>query len=236
MDIRHLIVFDTPVSADIHNLLTTKGARPDSADPLTWLLPSARAFKIIEAALKGEGIPFEVFFESIPTSADDPRQLAAGMASRRFANLDVTPDDLVLATDGRTLATVVSRKMKTLLEPVTRGVEFDPLSGHDGFFVITKTVDLPEPVIIPRAVFLSEGDAGIWAVQSDGRELLTDINLRVVREHGLVHAPRCIIDGKILPWRRPPIFSGPTLDHLRDKNIQGALSPVFLGHAAHEAT
>src|SRR5262245_16934797 len=125
---------------------------------------------------------FGEFHEYNPTPDDDPRLLAAGLGLRDFTELDVSPDDLVLACDERTLSTVASEAMASLLGEMTSGV--------------------------PRTMFLSEGTDGVWAVQSDGRELLTAANLRAVQEHGLVRAPSCVTDGRVLAWRRPPIFSG----------------------------
>jgi hypothetical protein len=232
-----LVVFDGPISGELHDLLAGEGARPDGADPLAWQTPSSQAFAAIETELNDRNIPFAVFYEARPSPGDDVLRLAAGMGLRGLVELDVRPGDLVLACDERTLATVVSREMATLLEAVTTGVVFDSLVGHDGFFVLTVVAELPEPVVVPRAMFLSEGTDGIWAVQSDGRELLTATNIRAIQEHGVVSAPSCLTAGKVLRWRRPLIFSGPVLAQLRDKDIQGLLSPpVFLGHVADQET
>jgi hypothetical protein len=230
-----IILFDAPLSGELHDLLAGEGARPDSSGPLAWLTPSPEAFTAIETELNDRNVPFTVFYEIRPSPEDDPGQLAAGIGLRDFAELDATPEDLVLACDERTLATVVSRKMATFLEANTSKMVFDPLVGHDGFFVITSVAELPDPVAVPQAMFLSEGTDGTWAVQSDGRELLSATNLRVIQEHGVVAARYCVTAGKVLRWRRPLIFSGFILAQLRAENIQGLLSsPVFLGHATEQ--
>jgi hypothetical protein len=229
MDMRRLVVFDAPITEELHVLLAGEGARPDSVDPLAWLTPSPAGFTRIEAALRRLDIPFEVFYEAHPAPGE--KHLAAGLGLDDFDGLDVASDDLVLACDERTLATVVSAAMMDLLTPVTTGVTFDELVGHDGFFVITVTANLPDPVVVPRAMYMSDGDDGTWAVQSDGRELLTETNLRVVQEHGVVSAPECVVDGRVLRWRRPLVFSGRVLVELHDEDVRGVLSPpVFLGH------
>jgi hypothetical protein len=235
MDTYRLIVFDVPIRVELHDLMTTRGARPDSADPLAWLTPSSEVFTAIEGELKDRNVPFETFYELRPSPDEDSRQLAAGIGLRELTDLEASSDDLVLACDERTLATVASKKMVTLLGTMTSGAVFDPLVGHDGFFVLTAAAELPEPVVVPNAMFLSEGDDGVWAVQSDGRELLTTTNLEAVQKHGLVCAPRCVTAGQVLRWRRPLIFSGPVLVQLQAHDIQGLLSaPVFLGHTSEE--
>jgi hypothetical protein len=235
MDTYRLIVFDAPIGVELHDLMTTRGAHPDSADPLAWLTPSYEAFKAVEGDLKDRNVRFETFYELRPSPGEDSRQLAAGIGLRELTELEASSDDLVLACDERTLATVASEKMAMLLRTMTSGTVFDPLVGHDGFLVITAAAELPEPVVVPNAMFLSEGADGVWAVQSDGRELLTTANLQVVQKHGLVSTAHCVTAGRVLRWRRPLIFSGPVLVQLLAQDIHGLLSaPVYLGHAAEE--
>jgi hypothetical protein len=219
MDMRRLVVFDAPITEELHVLLAEAGARPHSVYPLAWVTPSPAGFTTIEAALRRLDISFEVSYEAHPAPGD--KHLAGYLGLDDFAGMDAAADDLVLACDERTLATVVSTAMKDLLTPVSTGVTFDDLMGHDGFFVITVTASLPDPVVVPRAMFMSEGYDGAWAVQSDGRELLTETNLRVVQEHGVVSAPECVVDGRVLRWERPLVFSGRVLRELRDKDVRG---------------
>ncbi|MBP2330387.1 hypothetical protein JOF56_010772 [Kibdelosporangium banguiense] len=229
MDIRHVVTFETPIGSDVRSLLTAEGAQPD-LDPLSWLAPSIEAFVTIEAKLNERGIPFDVYFEFQPGPGDDPQNLAAYVGLDDFAEVNATAEDLVLACDERTLATVASRRMRQLLDAITSGVTFDPLTGYEGFFVITNAIQLPDPIIVPRTMFLSEGTTGTWAVQSDGRELLTERNFQIVRESGMVHAPYCTANNRVLPWHRPPIFGGPLLTRFRDMDIQGIIDPpAFLG-------
>jgi hypothetical protein len=234
MEMRHIVTFETPIDADLHDLLTAAGAWPDT-DPMSWLTPSAEIFAILVAKLNDRSISFEVFVEYLPSQGENLERLAAYVGLDDFAEVRAAASDLVLACDERTLATVVSTRMRQLLDRTTSGLTFDPLAGHDGFFVITEAVQLPEPVIVQRTIFLSEGTTGTWAVQSDGRELLTEANLQTVRGSGMVYAPYCVVNGQVLPWHRPPVFSGSLLAQFRDMDIQGIIDPpAFLGHAAEQ--
>jgi hypothetical protein len=234
MEMQHIVTFETPIDAGLHDLLTGQGAWPDT-DPWSWRTPSVEVFAALVAKLNDRGISFETFIEFLPSQGEDLERLAAYVGLDDFTEVRATASDLVMASDERTFATVVSARMRQHLSTMTTGLTFDPLAQHDGFFVITEAVQLPEPIILPRTIFLSEGTDGVWAVQSDGRELLTEANLQTVRESGMVYAPRCETNGQVLRWRRPPIFSGPVLAQFRDMDIQGIIDPpAFLGHAAEK--
>ncbi|MGH8684592.1 MAG: hypothetical protein ACREUM_04495, partial [Nitrosospira sp.] len=210
MDLRHVIHFEMPIDDELHELLVNSGSRPHT-QPTDWLTPSVESFESLKTKLTEKRVPFEVFFDIQPSPGDDLEDLAAYLTLDDFSSLDVDSGDLVLACDERTLATVASEKMINFLAGVTEGTTWDPLSGHDGFFVLTDLPELSEPVVVPRAMFLSEATTGTWAVQSDGRELLTADNLRRIRDQGIAETRACVVDGQVIPWSRPPIFSGKVL-------------------------
>jgi hypothetical protein len=106
----------------------------------------------------------------------------------------------------------------------------DPSEEHDGMRVLTDARRLPDPVVVPRAVSLSQTQGGAWAVRTDGRELLTPTSVRALRDAGIALAPFFSAGGRTLPWIRPPIFGGRVLEALRGLDVKGITGPpVYLG-------
>lgn len=230
MDMHRVIKFETPIDDGLRSLLAESGARPQT-DPMGWLMPSPEASAAVEAHLRSVGFPFEIFFEMFPTPGEPLDRLAAYLPLDDFEAIDAVPGTLVLACDEESLDTVASVEIVRLLEAVTAGMSWSPYDGHSGFLRLSRAAELPEPVVVPRAMFLSQGASGRWAVQSDGRELLNPRNLDVVRKAGIAQTTACVVDTEVLLWRRPPIFGGAVLAVLRDQEVNGVLAPPsFLGH------
>jgi hypothetical protein len=230
MYMRHVIKFDTPADDQVEELLIGEGAAPDVYHT-DWQIPTQAAFTRIEARLNKSGTPFDVFFELHPNPDEDPRNYAAYLPLKYLADVTVTQGDLILAREDKAFMTVASKGVIEILEQTSKALNWHPFEGHDGMFVMTNSFELPQPIILPRVVWLSQSDTtGNWAAQSDGRELLTAENLRIVQEHGIVHSSHFRTDDRVLPWNHVLIFSGPILKHLLGHGVQGIVAPpIFLG-------
>jgi hypothetical protein len=232
METRYFLELATPPDADLREQLLASGALLESA--LTgWALPSEQVWQDIEAALKDRQVEHDLFYEYAPTATDDDDELAAFLPLTALSAAEpVTPGQLIALRDEETSSTVASERLVDLLAPVTTGLEWQPIEGSGDLLRLTAARPLPEPVVVPHAVFRSKGMDGRWAVQSDGRELLTDASRKLVREAGAAFAPECVVDGDVLPWLRPLLVSRRVLRVLTEHDVQGvAGAPVYLGTA-----
>lgn len=219
-----------PPDPELRGLLLQIGARLESA--LTgWALPDDGSRQALEAELQRRGVPYDFYFDFVPSAADHPENLAAYLPLTALN--DAAPaeaGELVLLRDEEHSTTVASENLIDLLPEVTTGLGWEPIAQRPRIKRLVNALDLPEPVVVPSAVFQSQADDGTWAVRSDGRELLTPTNLKLVRQGGMVRAPQCQIADRVLTWRRPMVFSGLVLQFLEGRSIRGiAGAPVYLG-------
>lgn len=222
-----VLTFDTRdprIDDELREALAEAGGRPDSYDT-GWQVFSDEERDRAAAALEAHGIAYDVRYELAPAPGEPTADLAAYLPLDDLSEIDADPRALVLALDGD--APVASAPMVALISPHTDGLVWE--DRPDGLQSLVTAPELPDPVGVPRALFLSEGTDGSWAVQSDGRELLTPESLAVVRRSGLVLASTCAVGGATRHWRRPPIASGAVLRAIRDRDVHGIMGPpVFL--------
>jgi len=230
METNYFLELEDPPGPELRQLLLSHGALLESA--LTgWAIRSTADWKIIESTLRKEGIEFNLFFEFSASSDDNMESLVAYLA---LASLDSVEDidsaQLVLLRDEITSSTVASKSLVNLLESVTQHLQWQPVEGRKNLLRLVQAPALPDPVVVPHAIFVSKGASGLWAVQSDGRELLTSANRQLVKETGVALAPECLVEEKVLHWRRPLLLSGRVLTLLEEHRVEGrAGAPSFLG-------
>lgn len=217
-----VLTFDAPVDDELRDALAKAGGRPDSYDT-GWQVFSEQERDRAAAALEARGIAYDIRYELAPAPGDPTADLAAYLSLDDLSEIDADPVALVIALDGDAPVVVASAPLVELIAPHTGGLVWD--DRPDGLRSLVTAPELPDPVRVPRALSLSEGTDGRWAVQSDGRELLTPDSLAVVRRSGLVLAPACTVDGATRRWRRPPIASGAVLTAIRDRDVHGVMGP-----------
>jgi hypothetical protein len=234
MELNEVIALDQIAEPPVRKLLESSGGRLylSVAD---WILPSTAAASV-KTELTRRGVPFELFFAFEPAAGESPDEIAAFVPITDFEHLEQNGRRLVLAVDLRTRARIASAELVRVLEPLTSGVTWTASEDHEGMLALTDAPHIPDPVVVPRAIDLSETAGGIWSVRSDGRELLTHASLRLVREAGIALTPQFTTEGRTLPWYRPPIFGGRVLDALRGLDVNGIVGPpVYLGQTADGA-
>jgi hypothetical protein len=230
MKVSEILEFERLPDPAVRELLERSGGRPHLS-PAEWLLPSGAA-PSVEAELSRRGVRFEVFYELEPAPGESPDELAAYLPLQDFDRLRKDDRPLVLAVDERTNARIASEALVRVLDEVTAGVAWTPSEEHGGMLVLSDARPLPDPVVVPHAVSLSQTSGGAWAVRTDGRELLTPASVRALRDAGIALAPFFSTGGRTLPWIRPPVFGGRVLESLRGLEVNGINgAPVYLGQA-----
>jgi hypothetical protein len=228
MKVSEIIEFERLPDPAVRELLESSGGRP-YLSPADWLLPSAAA-PGVEAELARRGLPFEVFYELEPAPGESPDELAAYLPLQDLGLLEEDDRKLVLAIDERSNGPIASEELVRVLDPVTVGATWTESPEHPGMRLLADARQLPDPVVVPRAVSLSQAPSGVWVVRSDGRELLTPASVRALRDVGIARAPFCLVDGRTLAWNRQPIFGGRVLDALRGLDVKGITGPPgYLG-------
>jgi hypothetical protein len=228
MKVSEILEFERLPDPAVRELLERSGGRPHMS-PADWLLASGAA-ATVKDELARRGLPFEVFYELEPAPGESPDELAAYLPLQDLDRLEDDGRPLVLAVEPRTGARIASQALVGLLDGVTAGVTWAPSEERDGMLLLTDARRIPDPVVVPRAMSLSQTAGGAWVVRSDGRELLTPASVGALREAGIVLAPFVSTGGRTLPWRSPPIFGGRVLEALRRGDVNGIVAPpVFLG-------
>ncbi|MGH7511007.1 MAG: hypothetical protein ACREMZ_16300 [Gemmatimonadales bacterium] len=233
METSYFLELADPPGSELRQLLLSRGARLESA--LTgWAIRSAADWEIIERRLREEEVEFDLFYEFAATPDDDVEDLVAYLALAPLDSVEkIDPMQLILLRDEMTSSTVASESLVELLKSATQRLHWQPVDEHKGLLRLVQAPALPDPVVVPHAIFLSEGTSGLWAVQSDGRELLTSASRRLVKETGAALAPECSVEGRVLHWRRPLLFSGRVLALLEEHKVEGPTGTrSFLGAVA----
>jgi Spore coat polysaccharide biosynthesis protein F, CMP-KDO synthetase homolog len=138
-----------------------------------------------------------------------------GVQSHFLTNVEVALDlyfDVIL----------VNQRVKDLLEKHAVGVQFNAID-ENGWFRLDGITNLPEPIVVPKPMYRSPNETppGTWAVQSDGRDVLTEANLAWVREHGLAVSHEVKTPADRVAWRPRVVVSGNLLALLRQEKING---------------
>lgn len=227
MQVSEILEFERLPDPVVRDLLEHAGGRPYFG-PADWRLP-AGAGEGVRSELARRGVPFEVFYELEPAPGESPDEQAAYVPLQDYDRLEQDDRPLVLAVDERSNERIASEQLVRLLDDVTAGVTWTP-SDRAGMLVLSDARQLPDPVVVPRAISLSQTEGGAWAVRSDGRELLTPASVRALREAGIALAPLVSTGGRTLPWLRGPVFGGRVLEVLGRLDVKGITAPPsYLG-------
>jgi hypothetical protein len=228
VNVNYVLELEVPTDALLRAALIAEGAIPTNVET-QWVLSSKSAVEGVRHVLMRRRTGFRVFYRLAPEASDATRDLCCYLAlkawdeTQRFAS-----DEYYVSRDVATSTVVATRAVIDILSSVTAEVRFEPMSS--GLFRLAYARDLPDPVVVPVAFFTGKADDGTWAVQSDGRELLTKSNRQAVRESGLVHAPRAVVGHDLLRWRRPPVVSGDVWAALEAIAVEGLdKPPPYLG-------
>lgn len=233
METSYFLELADPPGPELRQLLLSRGSRLESA--LTgWAIRSAADWGIIERKLREEEVEFDLFYDFVASPDDDVEYLVAYLALAPLDSVEkIDPTRLILLRDETTSSTVASEGLVKVLKSVTQRLQWQPVDGRKGLLRLVQAPALPDPVVVPHAIFISEGTSGLWAVQSDGRELLTSASRQLVKETGAALAPECSVEGRVLLWRRPLLLSGRVLTLLEEHKVDGpAGTPSFLGAVA----
>jgi len=187
--------------------------------PYQWVLPTSHVPVGLARELDSHGIAYGLLFEIRP-GPDEPIDRIAGFPW--LAPFDEHPfgDDLVMAKLEGTNSLVCSEGFLERVGDMSAGLVLHELGENDGFYVVDPP-ELPDPIVVPRALHVVEGEDGLWIVRSDGRELLTARNGAVLREVGIARAPKCSIEGRTYDWKRVPVLSGRVLSVVDEGEVIG---------------
>ncbi|MFB7497232.1 hypothetical protein ACFC09_21525 [Streptomyces sp. NPDC056161] len=180
--------------------------------------------------LRSREIEFDTSFTLHPTSDDPSSGLAAYLRLDDFEDHYAISEELFLARQKSTLSFIGSDALVSAFSVYTNDVAWQELREYSGFYVLASVPRLPDPVVIPRAVWRAETREGSWAVQSDGREFLTQGNMEILQWAGIAQSDYCNIGGQVFRWERPPIFGGAIIAFLASEEVIGVSGPpIFLG-------
>lgn len=219
--------FNSLVHEGVRDLLATIGGRPDSLGP-GWLVTSEAEQRQVEEVLDRHGVSYDVYFSVTPAPGTPSEELAAYVSLEPLDECKVGASDLVLACDGDLSRVVASASLISRLR--SRGIAIAMSSNirHDGLYSLDSFLRLPDPVHIQRVMFQSQALDGLWAIQSDGREIVTRRSLETIRTSGLAITTSCYANGREFQWRRPLIASGIFLDAIRAEVVGVSGPPTFL--------
>jgi hypothetical protein len=127
-----------------------------------------------------------------------------------------------IAKDFDSEAIWVRESVRVLFEKTTEGITTSSVSGSD-WHVITSWPDLPGPIWIPRALFVSpnEHPRRTYVVQSDGRDCLSDSDARFLQQHGPCRSTTIATEGATYEVRPRYLISPKLLEDLREARVRG---------------
>jgi hypothetical protein len=124
---------------------------------------------------------------------------------------------LELARDSLTDRIVASPRVQTLLSDI-RGVRWVPLRGSAGatWWEMQVTAALPDPVMIPAPVAVGPNTRmrGAVVIRSDGRDVISERSIGVLREAGIAFSRESSIAGEVRPWRPRLVATGGVIARL----------------------
>jgi hypothetical protein len=134
-----------------------------------------------------------------------------------------------LAEDFSTEFILVDERVKRLLLEHTAGVETLRLgeTGGRSWHKIESLTRLPEPIYIPQPTYFKPNvtPPGTFAVQSDGRDVLTSANQTWLKEHGLAVSHEVKTPMRQVKWRPRVLASGKLLASLKAGRVRGLVEP-----------
>jgi hypothetical protein len=135
-----------------------------------------------------------------------------------------------MAVDYHTEALVVSRQVQEILLETTTGLHWTSMPSTDGKdrSVVHVHEYLPDPIVVPVPLFVgpNESPVGTYAVQSDGRDIVTAVNADRLRQVGLAASLEVRIPSGVLNWRPRLVASGAVVAALQSANVRGLLEPL----------
>lgn len=135
-----------------------------------------------------------------------------------------------MAKDYQSERIVVTPRVKNLLESMSRGLKWEPVEGMAGqeFFSMSVVEDLPEPIVVPSPVYIgpNEYPPGTYAVQSDGRDVITNANIAKLKDVGIAVSEDVKVKEKVMKWRPRLIASGEIAHALQSAKVKGLLEPI----------
>jgi hypothetical protein len=140
--------------------------------------------------------------------------------------LDVAAiEDLDIVEDFSTEFIFVNERMKHLLDKFCLDVETAIVvrNNKDVWYRVEKISTLPEPIYIPHPVFLSPNlfPLDTFAVQSDGRDILTKNNESWIEAHGVALSNEAETPLGKIKWRPRIIASGKLMAQTQIEQIKG---------------
>jgi hypothetical protein len=137
-----------------------------------------------------------------------------------------------MAMDYQSERIVVTWRVKTLLESLSQGLQWEPVGGTAGreFVLMSVTEALPEPIIVPSPVFVgpNEHPPDTYAVQSDGRDVITDANIAKLKDVGIALSNEIKVKTKVVKHRPYLIALGTIIHALQSARVKGLLEPSSL--------
>jgi hypothetical protein len=135
-----------------------------------------------------------------------------------------------MAKDYQSERIVITLRVKNLLERMSKGMKWEPVEGMTGREFILMNVEeyLPEPVIVPSPVYIgpNENPPGTYAVQSDGRDVITNANIAKLKNVGIAVSGDVRVKEEVMKWRPRLIASGEIVQALQSAKVKGLLEPI----------
>jgi hypothetical protein len=139
-------------------------------------------------------------------------------------------DQAEMAVDYQSGRIVVTPRVKNLLERITMGLEWEPMEGMGGqeLYFMSVVESLPEPIVVHSPVYIgpNEHPPGTYAVQSDGRDSITNANIVKLKEVGLAMSEWIRTESAVMKCRPRLIASGAIVEALQSAKVKGLLEPV----------
>jgi hypothetical protein len=202
---------------------------------------NVRRLNEAELFLQDRGIKFQRFFRF----AIDREEVAAHPAFYLGPEVffDLVVDNrlevkklkgLDIALDYESERCVMTLRLQAALVPITSGLTWRTIAGSNGrsYAIVDDMAILPEPIVIPNAVEISEKEdpPGTYSVRNDGRSVLSDANREALSKLGIARAERVVLSGERSLTSPRRLVSGLGLDAMLRINPKGLqpLVPLLL--------
>lgn len=137
-----------------------------------------------------------------------------------------------IAKDSESESIWVREDVKCLIEPLQRDVQMSlrpELHGH-AWYAIEDLAELPEPIIVVETRFANPNigpSLGTYAVQSDGRDVLSPANVDGLRSSGLRKCTRIATPEADYRIRPRYVASAEIMQSLIDSGVRGLSKELF---------
>ncbi|WP_405902073.1 hypothetical protein OG696_02450 [Streptomyces sp. NBC_00656] len=139
------------------------------------------------------------------------------------------PEDTAILIEPMTYCVLMSENLIKKTITLVSGVQWEIFDEVPALRRIVSARRLPEPIIIPGASKRTQGETGMWYVEGDGREILSQRNLDFLKKHGIAFTSECLADGILLTRPAVPVFSGQVVSSILDSDAMGLDgSPSYL--------